>query len=88
MLDFVNHYYEVTEENIDQLRKLIIDEDIRTTCGSKLILAYVLQVGHVLGNIENNNPKQTKCWWTKDNMSASELEKLTTELPKVLMTIE
>ena len=88
MLDFVNHYYEVTEDNIDQLRQLIIDEDIRDPYGSKLILEYALQVGHVFGNINTNNPKQTKCWWTKDDMSASELEKLTTELPKVLMTIE
>lgn len=24
MLNFVNHYYEVTEENIDQLRQMIM----------------------------------------------------------------
>lgn len=88
MLDFVNHYYEVTEENIDQLRKLMIDDDIRNPYGIKLSLDYVLQVGHVLGNIDNDNPKQTKCWCSKDDMSAFELEKLTTELPNPLMTIE
>ena len=88
MLDFVNHYYEVTKENIDRLRQMMIDEGIRNPHNLKLDLDYVLQVGHVLGNITNKNPKQTKYWDSKDYMSASELEKITNELPNRLITIE
>lgn len=98
MLDFVNNYYEVTKENVSLLRQMIEDEDIRNPRNFRLDLDYALQVGHVLGNITNKNPKQTKyfdrnpkhtgLWLSKDEMNRFDMKKLTTKLPKVLMTIE
>lgn len=90
MLDFVNHYYEVTEENIDVLRKLIVDEEIRNISGHKLspLLDMYVKVGYVLGNTRTDNPKQTSAWFSKRRFSASRLEKVTTQLPTTVMTIE
>lgn len=88
MLNFVNHYYEVTEENIDQLRHLIELEDIRDYGSEKLDLDSVVRIGYVLGNIANNNPKQTGVWTSNSKMSKSGLKKVTTQLPKIIMTIE
>lgn len=57
MLDFVKYCYEVTEENKDTLRQMIIDEDIRDYYDCKFDVSNV-QVGRVLGNVEDNpNPK-------------------------------
>lgn len=88
MLDFVNHYYEVTEENIESLRHMMIEEDIRDYCNDKLDLDFCVQVGYVLGNIATINPKQTGLWQFKRYMDSNELKKVTTELPNMLMTIE
>ena len=82
MLDFVKNYYEVTEENKDTLRQMIIDEDIRDYDDCKFDVSNV-QVGRVLGNVEDNpNPKRTGFWTSKDVMWDWDLEKVTTELPK------
>ena len=90
MLDFVNHYYEVTEENKDALRKLIVAEDIHTTSGRKIssALDFYTQVGFVLGNISDKNPKRTGYWYSKSSLYPHELEKVTTQLPNTIMTIE
>ena len=87
MLDFVNHYYEVTEENIDQLKYLIECEDIRDYGGEKLDLDFDVRVGYVLGNIGNDNPKQTGLWCVKSTMIEDDLVNVTTELPNMVITI-
>jgi len=82
MLDFAKYCYEVTEENKDALRQMIIDEDIRDYYDCKFDVSHV-QVGRVLGNVDDNpNPKQTGYWASKDVMWDCDLEKVTTELPK------
>lgn len=90
MLDFVNHYYEVTEENKDTLHKLIVAEDIHSTSGQKISskLDFYTQVGFVLGNISDKNPKHTGYWCSKFSMYPHELEKVTTKVPIELMTME
>lgn len=88
MLDFVNHYYEVTEENIDQLRQMIIVENIQRYDGSKFKPEDV-QIGRVLGNVWfSKNPTCTGYWQSKATVPIDGLEKVTTELPNTLMTIE
>jgi len=56
MLDFVENYYEVTEQNKDLLRRKIIEEDIRDYNGDKVNVDYLVQVGKVLGNVYDDNP--------------------------------
>lgn len=62
MLDFVNNYYEVTDENKDALYQMMIAEDIRKYHGNKINLDD-MQVGYIFGNIiddnPNDNPKRT-----------------------------
>ena len=90
MLDFRQHYYEVTEDNIDIFKYLLKIEDIRNYDGRHLPIDMYVKVGHVLGNnnVFDRNPKHTGLWLSKDEMNRFDMKKLTTELPKVLMTIE
>lgn len=89
MLDFVHNYYEITEENIDQLCYMMKAEGIRGSFNdTEIDFDEEVQVGHILGNIDNDNPKQTGYWSSKKWMSNRALKKVTTELPKVIMTIE
>ena len=89
MLDFINNYYEVTKENIDQLKHLMEVEDIRFYNGDKFKPEHIL-VGCVLGNNKSTdyNPNHIGRWPSKDWMTKSELKKVKTELPNQLMTIE
>ena len=88
MLDFVNNYYEITEENIDQLRQMMKADGVRSYKGDEIDFNVDVQVGHILGNVDNDNPKQTGYWSSKKWMPNGALKKVTTELPKVIMTIE
>ena len=88
MLNFVENYYEVTESNKELLRRKIIDEDIREYNDVKLDIDYCLQVGHVLGNNWDSNPKHTGCWYSRNAMPYYELNKITTVVSKQLMKIE
>lgn len=88
MLDFVKHYYEVTEENINQLKRLMKDEDIRFYDGRKLDVDTVVRVGRIIGNNHDDNPKHTGRWSSRNNMSDESLEKVTTTVPRTVMIIE
>lgn len=55
MLNFVENYYEVTEQNKELLRQQMIDEDILGYDGHKANVDFLVQVGKVLGNIANDN---------------------------------
>lgn len=88
MLDFVNHYYEVTEENINQLRQMIIVENVQRYNGDKFKPEDV-QIGRVLGNVWfSTKPKCTGYWQSKATVPIDRLKSVTTELPHTLMTIE
>ena len=88
MLDFVNHYYEVTKENVSLLRQMMKAEDIQHYDGSNISVDEYVIVGRIIGNNRNNNPKCTGLWFSTFTMSDAEFEKVTTELPNQLMTIE
>ena len=88
MLDFIEHYYEVTESNKDELRKLMIVEDIRSYTGRTLDLNYFVRVGRVLGNNSDDNPKHTGFWHSRNTMHDDERKKLTTDIIKPLMKME
>lgn len=49
MLNFVENYYEVTEENKELLRRQMIDEDILGYDGHKANVDFLVQVGKVQG---------------------------------------
>lgn len=88
MLNFIDNYYEVTEQNIEQLRRQMIAEDIRNYSGRKLDLDFCLQVGHVLGNNRNSYPNRTGYWTSRRNMYQTERKKLTTDIIKPLLKME
>lgn len=90
MLNFVKHYYEVTDENINQLKYLIKAEDIRDYDGHKVDIDGFVTVGHVLGNNHpfDGNPKHTGLWREKGWMNSFDLKKVTTKVPNMVMTIE
>ena len=62
MLNFIENYYEVTEQNKDLLRRKIIEEDIRDYNGNKVNLKFFIQVGNVLGNNSDGNHKNTEAY--------------------------
>lgn len=86
MLDFVNKYYEVTEDNKDTLYRLMVAEDIRKYSGDNFNLDE-LHVGCILGNIVDDNPKRTGKWLSRMGLSHKRLQKVTTQLP-IPMIIE
>lgn len=90
MLDLINHYYEVTDANKDLLKHLMDVEGIRFYDDSTINIDEYVTVGRVIGNNDpfDHNPKHTGIWTSKERLTASELQKLTTEPPKVLMTFE
>ena len=88
MLNFIENYYEVTEQNKDLLRRKIIEEDIRDYNGNKVNLKFFIQVGNVLGNNSDDNPKHTGFWASRRNMSKAERKKLTTDIIKPLLKME
>ena len=87
MLNFFTTYYEVTEQNKELLRKMIIDEDIRDYNGNKFIVD-LLKPGQVLGNNYNNNPKYTGIWSSRNAMWASDRKKITTHVVTPFMEME
>lgn len=88
MLNFFTTYYEVTEQNKDLLRRKIIEEDIRDYNGDKVNVDYLVQVGKVLGNVYDDNPKCTGAWISRKSMIGDRLKKLTTHITKPLMEME
>ena len=88
MLNFVENYYEVTEQNKELLRRKIIEEDIRDYNGDKVNVDYLVQVGKVLGNVYDDNPKCTGAWISRKSMIDDRLKKLTTHITKPLMEME
>lgn len=80
MLDFVNNFYEVTVENKKALWQMIKDQGITLYNGDEFDFDYA-EVGYVLGNIDNLNPKETGFWGSRECLSNDELVKVTTELP-------
>ena len=80
MLDFVNNFYEVTVENKKALWQMINDQGITLYNGNEFDFDYA-EVGYVLGNIDNLNPKETGFWGSRECLSDDDLEKVTTELP-------
>lgn len=51
MLDFIENYYEVTENNKEVLRQLMIAEDVQCTYdGDPVSIDKCLWTGYVLGN--------------------------------------
>ena len=44
MLNFVENYYEVTEQNKELLRRKMIEEDIRDYNGDKVNVDYLLAI--------------------------------------------
>lgn len=88
MLNFIDHYYEVTEENHDILCHMIKAEDIQYYNGDKIDVDEFVRIGRVLGNPRNNNPKQCGYWSSKSSLDESELKKHTTEVCKLIFIIE
>lgn len=86
MLDFVNNYYELTDENKDALYQMMIAEDIRKYNGNKINLND-MQVGYIFGNIIDDNPKRTGYWPSRNGLYKNTLQKVTTKVPTVI-TIE
>lgn len=88
MLDFVNHYYEVTKENVELLRQMIKDEDIRRYDGRKIDVDDFVIVGKVLGNNRDDNPKCAGRWSSRRTMNEYSLKKVTTKVQPTVMIIE
>ena len=88
MLNFVENYYEVTEQNKDLLRRKMIEEDIRAYNGDKVDVNYLVQVGHVLGNKRNRYPNRTGFWSSRRAMFKAERKKITTDIVKPLMKVD
>lgn len=88
MLDFVNHYYEVTKENVELLRQMIEDEDIRRYDGRKINVDDFVKVGKVLGNNRDDNPKRAGRWSSRLTMNEYSLKKVTTKVQPTVMTLE
>ena len=80
MLDFADNFYEVTVENKKALWQMIKDQGITLYNGDEFDFDYA-EVGYVLGNIDNLNPKETGVWGSRECLSDDELVKVTTELP-------
>ena len=87
MLYFVNHYYEVTEENINVLQQMMKVERIYDY-GNRYWNYSGISVGQVIGNNRTNDPKQTGYWLSKREMYQSDLKKVTTKVPIKPITIE
>ena len=87
MLDFVENYYEVTEENKELLRRQMIDEDILDYNGHNFRVD-LLKPGQVIGNNYNNNPTHTGIWPSRNTMRASDRKKITTHVVPPLMEME
>ena len=88
MLDFVENYYEVTEENKELLRKFMMAEDIRNYAGKKLDLDYFVTGGRVLGNNKDHCTNRTGFWSSRNTMTDFERKKLTTHITKPLIEME
>ena len=54
----------------------------------KVNVDYLVQVGKVLGNVYDDNPKCTGAWMSRKSMSDDRLKKLTTHITKPLMEME
>ena len=80
MLDFVNNFYEVTVENKKALWQMIKDQGITLYNSDEFDFDYA-EVGYVLGNIDNQNPKETGFWGSRECLTEDDLAKVTTELP-------
>ena len=88
MLYFVNHYYEVTDENINQLKCLIKAEDIRDYGGHRIDVDVLVRVGRVIGNNQTKNPKRTGFWSSRHAMGEDSLKKVTTTIQRAVIIIE
>lgn len=88
MLDFVKHYYEVTEENINQLKRLMKDENIRFYDGISINIDEFVRIGRVLGNNQDDNSKCTGFWSSRHTMRESSLKKVTTTVQPAVMIME
>ena len=82
MLNFIENYYEVTEQNKEVLRRKMIEEDIRVYNGDKA------EVGHVLGNKRNHYPNRTGFWSSRRAMFKADRKKITTDIVKPLMKVD
>ena len=54
----------------------------------KVNVDYLVQVGKVLGNVYDDNPKCTGAWISRKSMIDDRLKKLTTHITKPLMEME
>lgn len=54
----------------------------------KVNVDYLVQVGKVLGNVYDDNPKCTGAWISRQSMIDDRLKKLTTHITKPLMEME
>ena len=88
MLNFVKHYYEVTEENVSLLRQMMKAEDIRFYNGSSLNIDEFVRVGRVIGNNQTKNPKRTGFWSSRHAMGEDSLKKVTTTIQRAVIIIE
>ncbi len=88
MLNFVENYYEVTEQNKELLRRKIIEEDILGYDGHKANVDFLVQVGKVLGNIANDNPMMVGSWHSRQSLTDDDCKKLTTHVVTPLMKVE
>lgn len=88
MLNFIDHFYEVTEANRSILCQLIQQYDIRRYNGDPINVDNFVTVGRVLGNNRNDNPKQCGYWSSTATMSHDELQQRTTDVCKPLIVCE
>lgn len=88
MLNFIDNYYEVTEQNIEQLRRQM--EDIQCTYdGDPVSIDKCLWAGYVLGNTKHNgNPKHAQVCHSTNGVPRTERYKITTVVTKPLMNVE
>ena len=88
MLNFVENYYEVTDQNKDLLRRKMIEEDIRAYNGDKADISFLVRIGHVLGNKRSSYPNRTGFWSSRETMNTCEQKKITTDIVKPLMKVD
>lgn len=90
MLNFSEHYYEVTESNKEVLRQLMVAGNMQCTYdGGSVNLDKCVCVGYVLGNFRHNgNPKHVQVCLSTNGVPKLERHKITTHVTKPLMKME
>lgn len=82
-LDFVKHWYLITEENYDELCDLLEKQKPTWAAHPTLHIRpgqWQVKPGMILGNKFNGNSNQSDYWWDEDSIPHELKSKVTTKL--------